>query len=104
MYPHTKTEQLLLGVRKRSFAYTRKVVWANANGCEKASRSLRIGFLYLACLLRAPCLLTSEQPSAYFRLQTTLFPMNSVLVDDVFKDHIGTFVGTHQLELYVLQM
>ena len=32
MYPHAKTEELLLGVRERSFAYTRKVVWANANG------------------------------------------------------------------------
>lgn len=60
MYPHTKTEQLLLGVRKRSFAYTRKVVWANANGCEKASRSLRKGVSHLFCLLRAPRLLTSE--------------------------------------------
>ena len=26
-------KQLLLGVRERSFAYTRKVVWANAKGC-----------------------------------------------------------------------
>ena len=66
MYPHTKTEQLLLGVRKRSFAYTRKVVWAYANGYAKASRSLRKGIAALLRLLRAPRLITSEQPSAYF--------------------------------------
>ena len=28
-------------MRERLFAYTRTVVCANANGCEKASRSLR---------------------------------------------------------------
>ena len=60
MYPHAKTEELLLGVRERSFAYTRKVVWAYANGCEKASRSLHKGAAHLFRLLRAPRLLTSE--------------------------------------------
>ena len=60
MYPHAKTEQLLLGVRERSFAYTRKVVWANANAREKASCSLHKGTSHLFRLLRAPSLLTSE--------------------------------------------
>ena len=66
LYPDAKTGQLLLGVRKRSFAYTQKVVWAYANGCAKASRSLRKGTVHLLRLLRAPRLITSEQPSAYF--------------------------------------
>ena len=41
-------------IRERSFAYTRMVVCANANGREKASCSLRSGALTPLSRLRVP--------------------------------------------------
>ena len=38
--PPSKIQRKLLRIRERSFGLTRTVVWANANGCEKASQSL----------------------------------------------------------------
>ena len=57
----------------RYFEYARKVLWAGPQGREKVSRLLRIGILYLFRLLRAPRLLTSEQPSAYFGVAACYF-------------------------------
>ena len=88
MYPHAKTEQLLLGVRERSFAYTQKVVWANANGCEKASCSLHKGTAHLFRLLRAPRLITSEQPSDYFVLLVCLLWINRLLLMSCKQRHL----------------
>ena len=45
--PPSKIRQQLLRIRERSFGLTHTVVWANANGCEKASESLLQRHLYL---------------------------------------------------------
>ena len=82
LYPDAKTGQLLLGVRKRSFAYTRKVVWAYANGYAKASRSLCKGTAHLFRLLRAPRLITSEQPFDYFGTAVWLLRNSRLITSD----------------------
>ena len=43
----TQIRQQLLRIRERSFAYTRTVVWANANGCRKGSEPLSQRHSYL---------------------------------------------------------
>ena len=61
----------LLRMPARSFAYARTVFCVYAKGCEKASESLRKGVSHLFLLLYTPRLLTLEQLSAPFALQTT---------------------------------
>ena len=52
-------------MRERSFAYTRTVVCAYANGCEKASRSLRKSALIPVSLFRVPFLQLAKRQQQF---------------------------------------
>ena len=91
--------QGVLCMLSRCFVYARKVFCVCPQGYEKASRSLRKGTAHLFRLLRAPRLITSEQPSDYFGTIVCLLRNSRLNTMGVLKNNAEVMRNKHGLSL-----
>ena len=83
----------------RCFVYARKVFCVCPQGREKASRTMYKGTSHLFRLLRAPRLITSEQPSAYFGSIVCLLRNSRLNTTGVLKNNAEVMRNKHGLSL-----